>query len=171
MTTLQILREEHAQDFFHLVQANKKVLDTWFTWFRDWKQYEDCVAFIQEDLQRFSRGERIPMGVWHGKELAGAWRVPLVDSEMKVAELTYWLGEEFRSRKLAKNISVALIDFLFQHGIERIEVYCLPDNQRSARLAQSLGFKEEGRFREAFPVNGHRSDVIVRGLLKKYWKP
>ncbi len=49
-----------------------------------------------------------------------------------------------------------------QLGCRRMTLLIDEDNKKSIRLVEHVGFKQEGRMREAMP----RGDVLVYGLLK-----
>jgi RimJ/RimL family protein N-acetyltransferase len=51
------------------------------------------------------------------------------------------------------------------HGIHRLELTVMADNERAARLYQRMGFEVEGRRRECLTVGGKLADELYMGKL------
>jgi RimJ/RimL family protein N-acetyltransferase len=57
-----------------------------------------------------------------------------------------------------------------QLNLHRISSSAYSFNERSIRMHLSVGFKEEGRQREAAFKNGEYHDIVAFGLLREEWK-
>ncbi len=57
-----------------------------------------------------------------------------------------------------------------QLNLHRISSSAYAFNERSLRMHKSVGFKEEGRQREAVFKNGQFYDHVLFGLLREEWK-
>jgi len=55
-------------------------------------------------------------------------------------------------------------------GMHRVQIQCFEFNQRAIELYQKLGFKLEGRGREAFWHDGRFWDDVQFGMLDREWK-
>ena len=96
-----------------------------------------------------------------GRLIAGVgysnW-TPSVDIRMHVAAEH---GEPWLSRKALQ----AFFYYPFiELGVRRVSSLILPSNSRSIRLSEPLGFKSEGRIREAWHTG---DDLLLYGLLKR----
>jgi RimJ/RimL family protein N-acetyltransferase len=88
------------------------------------------------------------------------------------AELAIIIGEKNQQGKGVGKQACAL---LLKHAFEQLDlhrVYCATSDKNIGmqRLAGALGFKEEGRSREAQFKNGVFNDFIHYGILRSEWK-
>lgn len=88
-----------------------------------------------------------------------------LDEGGKVATIGYTLAPEHQGRGLASEAVGAVVDRLFEHGIHRVAATLDPDNVASARLVERLGFRYEGRLREASYARGGWTDDECYAVL------
>jgi ribosomal-protein-alanine N-acetyltransferase len=82
------------------------------------------------------------------------------------ATIGYWMGEEHAGRGHMEEALKALVPFAFRTlNLHRLEAACLPNNARSIRLLEKLGFQREGLARGLVCINGQWRDHIVFALL------
>lgn len=86
------------------------------------------------------------------------------------AEIGYWLAPQARGTGLTAEAATAVIDYGFEPvgigmALERIEWKAAVGNLASAHVAQSLGFRYEGRHRSAIVVGSGRHDAWTAGRL------
>ena len=63
-----------------------------------------------------------------------------------------------------------LVHYLFDHlNLHRIQLDTWSGNERAIRSFTHLGFREEGRLREAVWGRGRYFDAVVMGLLRSEW--
>ena len=82
-----------------------------------------------------------------------------------IGEKDYW------SSGYGTEATQLLINYGFQQlNLHRIWSAAFAFNERSIKLHLRVGFKEEGRQREAMFKNGEFHDIIQFGLLRSEWK-
>jgi RimJ/RimL family protein N-acetyltransferase len=82
------------------------------------------------------------------------------------AALSYWLDRGHTGRGLATEaVGAVARAALAATECVRVEILCAPENQRSARLAERLGFRHEGTLRRRAVVGGERADEMMWALL------
>lgn len=88
------------------------------------------------------------------------------------AEMGYDLAKEHWGKGIMTEAMNAVIDFGFERmKLNRIEVYIMPRNKRSAKMIKGLGFKREGLLRERwFDENGNYTDDILFSMLRSDWE-
>ncbi len=87
------------------------------------------------------------------------------------AEIGYTLHAWARRKGYATEAAAALIDYLVHtHDVHRLEASTHPDNARSIRVLERLGFRAEGIKREAYWVEDEVSDDAMFGLLAREWR-
>jgi len=83
------------------------------------------------------------------------------------AELKIFVDIEQRKKGIAKEACELIIKHGFDElNLRRIDCGTLDTNEGMKKLADSLGFKEEGRRKEAVYKAGKFVDVVEYGLLK-----
>ncbi len=93
------------------------------------------------------------------------WRNASCEIGIAIGEKAYW-GKGYGPAAFA-----LLLEFCFgELNLHRVYLRVYDFNQRGIRAYQKLGFKEEGRLREAFYREGAYHDVIYMGLLKREWQ-
>lgn len=77
-----------------------------------------------------------------------------------MAEIGYWVGEEFWGRGIVSAAVVALTDFAFAQfeEIARIQAHVFSSNPASARVLEKAGYDLEGRLRRSVIKNGELLD-------------
>ncbi len=97
------------------------------------------LAFERQPLQgRSRRGPYVGLLDLHEFD----WSVP-------ACQIGYVGDSGQRGRGLMREAALALVEQAFRWGLHRIEAWCDGRNERSVRFAQGLGFRLEGRLREA----------------------
>lgn len=82
-----------------------------------------------------------------------------------IGEKDYW------SRGYGTEAARLIIRYGFdQLNLHRISSTAYAFNERSLRLHRKVGFREEGRQREALFKNGRYHDLVMFGILREDWK-
>lgn len=77
----------------------------------------------------------------------------------QTAQLGYWIGEQYARQGLARASVRAATRFCFDNlGLHRIEAAVQPENVRSIRLLEAVGFQLEGTARGYLKINGTWQD-------------
>jgi ribosomal-protein-serine acetyltransferase len=168
---LQLLEERHAPALAALVAENCDHLAR----FLPWASTTDEAAvrtFIQGALLKFARGDGFDAAVRLDGELAGVIGVHHLERDVGRAELGYWIGRRHEGRGAITRAVAGVTRMLFEeYGLNRVEIRCQPDNLRSRRVAERLGFRHEGTLRAVHPGSGGEpADLEVYGLLKDEWE-
>lgn len=84
------------------------------------------------------------------------------------ASMGYWMGEPHAGKGYMKAAVKAILPFAFQAlKLHRVEAACIPENERSIRLLQSLGFQREGYAREYLCIDDEWRDHILFAILEQ----
>jgi RimJ/RimL family protein N-acetyltransferase len=82
-----------------------------------------------------------------------------------IGEKDYW------SKGYGLEAARLLINYGFQQlNLHRISSGAFAFNDRSIKLHKKLGFREEGRLRQAFFKNGQYHDLMLFGVLREEWR-
>lgn len=98
-------------------------------------------------------------------------RVSLYGFRDANAEVGYIFARAAQGKGYASEAVTALLDYAFEtRGLHRIALDIDPENSASIRLAQRLGFRWEGHFRESFLREGQYLDSIYYAMLAQEWR-
>ena len=101
---------------------------------------------------------------------AGAGVVTLFDVSRHAAELAYWILPAFHGEGFGTEAAALLVDHAFQGmGLHRLRAKALVDNDASRAVLDRLGFRDEGRSRDAVFQRGAYRDHVRYGLLEGEW--
>jgi len=167
---LRLLEMHHARRFFDLVSANHSHISEWMFWLKEDFSLEDARQHIRKALERFAGSNGFEAGIWLKGEMAGCIRLNYIDWRHRSTELGYWIGARFQGQGLATKACRALVDYAFgELGLNRVEIRCMGENERSRAIPERLGFSREGVIREARWRGDHYVDLVVYGMLASEW--
>lgn len=80
--------------------------------------------------------------------------------------LGYWMGEAHAGQGVMTEAAGLVVGFAFDTlHLHRVEASCLPDNDRSIRLLEKVGFVREGLARRYLCIAGEWRDHLLWALL------
>jgi ribosomal-protein-serine acetyltransferase len=169
---LQLLGERHAGEVFSLVDRDRDYLREWLPWVDATQTVDDILTFIKFSLEQFASNKGFACGVWHERQFCGVIGTAKLDSLNRNAEIGYWLGRSFQGKGIMTAACRAIVTHLMDElDLHRVAIHCAKDNEKSAAVAQRLGFTEEGLAREATLVDGTFHDMRRFAVLKRDWNP
>jgi len=167
---LRFLEPFHAEELFALTQKNKEYLSEWLPWVKKNKEIEDSRRFIEATRQQFAENKGLHLGIFYRGKIAGVIGMHGIDWHNRSTSIGYWLGEQFMEKGLITMACRALIYYSFRElKLHRVEIRCAVENKKSRGVPERLGFKEEGRIREAELLDNYYTDHILYGFLAGDW--
>ncbi|HEX6376439.1 MAG TPA: GNAT family N-acetyltransferase [Allosphingosinicella sp.] len=136
------------------------------------------LAGMIADMRAKAPGEREPGGPWYNLvverredgAVAGDLGVGFDVPGERQVELGWRILPAFQRRGYAREAAAGLIGWLIEaHGIHRFVGIAASANAASIALLRSLGFRQEGHFRESFWRNGCWLDDDYYALLASEW--
>ena len=159
-----------AQSLFDAVHRSRGHLAPWLVWVRDTTKPEHSLEYIEYCLHKAETQTELVLGIRICDSIVGSVGMHQWDHAARRAQLGYWIGKEYEGRGLVHQSLEKFIGFLFlQAGLNKLEIHFVEGNKRSARVAESLGFRVEGVLRQAVVRNGLLEDLVITGLLKDEW--
>lgn len=164
---LRLLEHRHAQLLFDLTVQNRDHLRRFLPWVPNIKAVSQTESFIKLGLEQFARNDGFQAGIFSNGELVGIVGLHYIRWNSERTEIGYWLSESVQGQGLATKTVRALCDYCFDElGLGRVEIRCAPQNTRSRRVPERLGFTEEGTLRRMARLEHGWSDWVVYGLLR-----
>nr|WP_022668945.1 GNAT family N-acetyltransferase [Desulfospira joergensenii] len=156
-----------SEDLFDLTNRNRKHLKEWLPWLDTIMRPEDTKAFIELQLQRFSRQEAIHQTIFYKTEIAGVLGFNKIDNTNKIGHLGYWLGKDFTGNGIMTKCVKDLIELGFEEvELQRIDIRCAVGNMKSRAIPERLSFENEGIIKRAEKVYNKYNDHVIYGLIK-----
>jgi ribosomal-protein-alanine N-acetyltransferase len=129
---------------------------------------EEAAAWLDLRERRRRQGEALFLVVADASDDRACGSVWLwnVDATNRRGEVGYWLLREARGRGLATRAVQLVCEYAFDRlELERLELFTLPGNAASERVAERAGFQREGLLRAYRRAPSGRVDVTAFSLL------
>jgi RimJ/RimL family protein N-acetyltransferase len=144
------------------IEDSSEHLRPWLPWAQEPPTLDRQLAFLRDARARFDRSEDYVYGVFSatGDVIGGAGlhtrRGP------GVLEIGYWIHSAWTGRGLATEVTAALTRVAFEvEHVDRVEIRVVPDNLRSARVVEKLGFRHEATLRRRLSFGDQLLDAMV----------
>ena len=124
-------------------------------------------AFMQNELQTMqASGFLLPFVILEGSgTIVGGITLHHYDEQRSRVEVGYWLFPAGRGRGIASRAVRTLAGHVHDNGVLRLEAVVRPENERSIRVLERLGFTREGRLRSLLRYRDGRADAFIYSLL------
>jgi ribosomal-protein-alanine N-acetyltransferase len=167
---MRILRIEEAQLLRRYLLDNRSHLASWEA-LRDEAYFslEQCRNRLQTTGQQASEGNALHFAIFlaGSEEMLGVCNFTnIVRGVFQACHLGYAIAARHQGYGYMQEAVQAGIAHMFTRaGLHRIMANHLPENERSARLLQRLGFEREGLARSYLMINGRWRDHILNSLI------
>lgn len=124
------------------------------------------VAMIQAVRREGRQGGAMPWAITYEGAFAGQLTVgAIVWGSARSAQVGYWIDSAYAGRGVTPTAVAMAVDYcFFTVGLHRIEANIRPENQASRRVAEKLGFREEGVRKRQLHIDGAWRDHIGYAL-------
>ena len=167
--TLRYARPGDADALFEL--GRDPEVSKFFSW-GPYSDRSEAAAFIERMAEQRESGDRLefviadeddrPLGITGLSEFSKRDRRAVVGT---------WLGRPFWGTGANAESKALILAVGFERlGLQRISAYASPDNPRSLRALERLGFVEEGTLVAWHLHGGQRRDVVILRLLSEDWR-
>jgi RimJ/RimL family protein N-acetyltransferase len=173
-TSRLVLRCWEPDDAPLLKEAVDSSLDhllPWMPWARfEPQSLDEKLELVRTFRAQFDLGEEFVYGIFEPDEsrVVGGSGLHPRGGEGSL-EIGYWIRADSIGLGFATETAAALTRVSFEHfGLDRVDLSVDPENERSRRIPQKLGFVEEGTLRRRLPPKtegGPRRDQLVFSML------
>src|SRR3954469_1660441 len=142
----------------------------WFSW-GPYTSLAEPLAYIRRLRAERERGERLDFVIDHrDRGVIGVTGLVELSRRDRRAMVGTWLGREHWGTGANAESKGLLLHLAFAVcGLERVGAYSNPENARSTRALERLGFRHEGVLRGWHRHGDVHHDVNVFGLLRSDW--
>src|SRR4051794_6490254 len=159
--TLRVARPEDAPALYEL--ARDPAVTRWFSW-GPYQRVEEAEAYIARLEGQRERGEQLDLVIEHREHggpigVTGLSEFSLRDRRCVVGT---WFGRDWWGSGANQESKAAIAPLAFMGlGLNRLSSYSNPENTRSTRALEKVGFPREGVLRQWHRHGNRHLDVNI----------
>lgn len=167
---LRVLHPEDAPLLLAYLVKNRSHLEPWEPQREEnYFTLEQCRLRLTAQWKSIELGQSVPLALFpQGRsEMIGVCNFSnIVRGAFQACHLGYAIAAHWQGHGLmAEALRSGIAHMFGQEGLHRIMANYVPENARSARLLQRLGFEREGFARSYLKINGAWRDHVLTALI------
>jgi RimJ/RimL family protein N-acetyltransferase len=163
----------HAEPMFEAVKESMSELRQWMPWAQEEPRLEKTTENIQKAIDEFIEQTAIRIHVFDREtdQLVGSSGYPRVNLSVPKVEIGYWLRTSRTGEGLCTEAVLAQTQYAIETlHIQRVEIRCDDNNERSYRVAERAGFTLEGILRnDCLDFKDKPRNTRVYSMLPEEW--
>jgi ribosomal-protein-serine acetyltransferase len=166
-TRLRAPAPADAESLFALIDANRAHLREWLPWVDYVQRPADSAEFLRGAIERIAAGTALELLIEHDGAPCGIVGYRAIDPANRAAEIGYWLAAPAGGKGVMTSAVAALVRHGFEAlGLHRQVIQAALGNRRSRRIAERLGFRQDGVLRDGEWLYDHFVDLAVYTRLR-----
>lgn len=168
---LAFYTEQNAPEVYRVVKENYDFLYRWSPWLDENYSLERAGEFAKFSLAQFGKREMIALRIVYKGETVGGTGLSNFNWEYQTAEIGYWLAEKHNGKGFVTKSCRRLLEYAFgELALNRVVIKCVPENAKSRRIPEKIGFVQEGIERQGGLHHGEFVDFVVYSMLAQEWQ-
>ncbi len=164
---LRLPKLAFAEELYDIIDRQRLHLRPWLSWVDKTHSVDHIREFIRSTKSFNTGGQKLTTFIFKNNEIAGSIALVKINKLHKIAEIGYWLREDFQGNGIITQSSQRLINYTFNTmEINRVEIRIARPNLKSLAIPKKLGFTHEGTLRQAHFIHGQYFDLELFSLLK-----
>lgn len=169
---LRPFRRRDATGLHESVTASLDDLQPWLPWAEG---YNRGVAqrFIRESIAAWSEGRAFDFtirAIEDPDRHVGNVSVWPTSPQNHIGEIGYWIRSDENGRGFASEATARAIQIAFEEmNLHKVQLRIAVGNVASDRIAEKLGFQQEGILRDEVRVEGRWLDHTIWSMLEQEW--
>jgi RimJ/RimL family protein N-acetyltransferase len=159
--SLRRFSSEMLAEFWQIVTSERKRLGSFLPVIEFLQKESDLAEYLKYRIEKWDTMTAYFYALHANAEnkIIGSVNVDQIDWHNERAELSYWISSDYEGRGFITQGVMLLEEELRSIGIHRIEVQCVPDNTRSIKLLEKLGYTFEAQLKERFKFHNQFKDL------------
>jgi ribosomal-protein-serine acetyltransferase len=155
-----------AERLFALTNTNRAHLKKWLAWLDLVKTFEDTQIFIDTAVHQHNNNQATMFAIFYRGELVGLAGFNHFDYQHKWGAIGYWLCASCTGKGVITKVVHKLLEYGFvENRLNKIEIRCADENQKSKAIPERLGFTYEGTLRQCEWLYDQYVDHAVYSIL------
>ncbi len=168
-----MLRMPRTRDFAQWARLRDESRSFLEPWEPRWASDELSPSAWRHRMRRYkidvSQGTGLPLFIFEnqGGRLSGGITISNIRHGVsQSAGIGYWMGERYAGNGfMAEAVELVARHCFSTLRLHRLEAACIPSNERSMRVLEKAGFRQEGLLRSYLKINGIWQDHILYALI------
>ena len=167
---LELTAEKHAKLLYNAINNNREHLSVFLPWIKNMQSVNDFSNYIKNCELLYRQEKEVSFVIILNEKPVGRIGLHHLNLQNKIGAIGYWLTKDAEGQGIISKSCKKLIDYGFNElGLNRIEIKCASENNKSQAIPQRFNFMKEGIMRQAEFVNENFLDIILYSILKKEW--
>ncbi|CAN7409926.1 GNAT family N-acetyltransferase [Rossellomorea sp. LjRoot5] len=168
--SIELFQQHHKEELYELIDSNRDHLRKWLLWVDKRRSPEDLEPVIPIWIQNYADNNGFDAGIRYQGRLVGMIGLHFIDWKTRSTSIGYLLSEEAQGKGIITRTVSSLVNYLFNElDLNRVEIQCVVNNEKSIGIPVRLGFAKEGITRDGQWLYDHYEDIVTYSMLKKDW--
>lgn len=171
---LRPFKRRDADTLAEAIQVSLSDLMQWLPWAHRKYSRGDAIAFIRESMSAWKEGRAFDFTIRRPDDLSrhvGNISVWPTTRGATVGEIGYWVRSDETGRGVCTKAAVRVMETAFDElRFHKVVLRIAVGNVASERVAEKLGFTQEGMLREELRVGGVWTDHTLWGILDNEYR-
>jgi ribosomal-protein-serine acetyltransferase len=166
---LRLFEESDAEELERVIAANRDYLAEWLDWANE-TEGEAWLAFIRRTRKKVDANDGFVAAIIDRDAIVGWVGFDHIDWDSQSTSIGDWLAQDRQGHGIMTEAVAALTAYAFDIlKLNRVELGVAVGNQRSAAVAQRLGFRNEAILRQRERHRDSFKDITVYAMLAQEW--
>eukprot|EP00736_Rhodelphis_marinus_P007386 Rmarinus@m.24638 len=164
---LKLVSPYMAKELFELVDSNRDHLSKFLPWVPLTTEVRHTEGWLLAEQKKSLDMRCLQLSIWHYDCLAGMVCLHDIDYLNNKTSMGYWIATAYSGRGIISQSVRTLARYAFsQMNLHRLEIICTVDNERSRKVAERAGFRQEGILQESLRLGDKEyKDAVIYGLI------
>ncbi|PFG06512.1 GNAT family protein [Bacillus sp. es.034] len=168
--SIELFQQHHKEELYELIDSNRDHLRQWLLWVDKRRSPEDLEPVIPIWIRNYADNNGFDAGIRYHGRLVGMIGLHYIDWKTKSTSIGYLLSEEAQGKGIITRAVSSLVNYVFNElDLNRVEIQCAVNNEKSSGIPIRLGFTKEGITRDGQWLYDHYEDLVTYSMLKKDW--
>lgn len=168
--SIELLQQHHKEELFELIDTNREHLRKWLVWVDKRNSPRDFEAIIPMWTRNYADSNGFDAGIRFNGKLVGMIGLHYIDWKNSTTSIGYFLSEEAQGNGIITRTVSSLLEYIFKTmNINRVEILCAVNNDKSIAIPERLGFIKEGVKRDGQWLYDHYEDLVTYSMLSRDW--
>ena len=163
---LRAFAEQNAEGLYAVVKENYAHLRPFLHWVTPDYSSASALEFIRRTEKADAEKASRTFGIFCGEKIVGVIGFVNFGWESRSTEIGYWIAKNYEGKGIVTDSCKVLVGCAFRElELNRVEIRCATENERSRAIPERLDFKLEGVLRQALWRHTRFFDMAIYSLL------